>query len=270
MNDKTTKEYREELVKSAECIMEEVNADQDVVDRPLPPHMHEKIMQRIDAYEAKREAERLSAEEVEFIRLGKLYKKKRKMRKYFVLAAAVIGVLAFGITSMGENEKIFGMFKRDTLGREQTQINSSDSVVKETDWSEDEVYEEIESKYGFYPVKLDYLPDGIGFLEVDINEEIPNIYMLYGTNEDVKISYQIRPNYRDSSWGKDIEDELLEEYEMQVDDVTLHLERYCVKNGVERWVVEFKHESASYSLMMMNLEKSEVEKIVSNLYFYNK
>lgn len=268
MNDKTTKEYREELVKSAKCIMEEVNADQDVVDRPLPPHMHEKIMQRIDAYEAKREAERLSAEEVEFIRLGKLYKKKRKMRKYFVLAAAVIGVLAFGITSMGENEKIFGMFKRDTLGREQTQINSSDSVVKETDWSEDEVYEEIESKYGFYPVKLDYLPDGIGFLEVDINEEIPNIYMLYGTNENVKISYQIRPNYRDGSWSKDVEDKLLEEYEVQVQDVTLHLQRYRVENDVERWVVEFKYESTSYSLIIVDYEKEEVEKIVENLYFY--
>ena len=270
MNDKTTKEYREELVKSAKCIMEEVNADQDVVDRPLPPHMHEKIMQRIDAYEAKREAERLSAEEVEFIRLGKLYKKKRKMRKYFVLAAAVIGVLAFGITSMGENEKIFGMFKRDTLGREQTQINSSDSVVKETDWSEDEVYEEIESKYGFYPVRLNYLPEEIVFLEAELNEEVPNIYMLYGTNEDVKISYQICPNYRDGSWSKDVEDELLEEYEIQVNDVTLYLEKYCVENGVERWVVEFKYESTSYSLMMMNLEKSEVEKIASNLYFYNK
>ena len=268
MNDKTTKEYREELVKSAKCIMEEVNADQDVVDRPLPPHIHEKIMQRIDAYEAKREAERLSAEEVEFIRLGKLYKKKRKMLKYFVLAAAVIGVLAFGITSMGENEKIFGMFKRDTLGREQTQINSSDSVVKETDWSEDEVYEEIESKYGFYPVKLDYLPDGIGFLEVDINEQIPNIYMLYGTNENVKISYQIRPNYRESSWGKDIEDELLEEYEMQVSVMTLYILRYRVDNSVERWIVEFKHESASYSLIIVDYEKDEVEKIVENLYFY--
>ena len=268
MNDKTTKEYREELVKSAKCIMEEVNADQDVVDRPLPPHMHEKIMQRIDAYEAKREAERLSAEEVEFIRLGKLYKKKRKMRKYFVLAAAVIGVLAFGITSMGENEKIFGMFKRDTLGREQTQINSSDSVVKETDWSEDEVYEEIESKYGFYPVKLDYLPDGIGFLEADINEEITRIHMLYGDNQDVKISYIIRPNYKESSWSKDVEDDLLEEYEMQVQDVTLHLQRYRVENDVERWVVEFKHESTSYSLIIVDYEKEEVEKIIENLYFY--
>ena len=270
MNDKTTKEYREELVKSAKCIMEEVNADQDVVDRPLPPHMHEKIMQRIDAYEAKREAERLSAEEVEFIRLGKLYKKKRKMRKYFVLAAAVIGVLAFGITSMGENEKIFGMFKRDTLGREQTQINSSDSVVKETDWSEDEVYEEIESKYGFNPVRLNYLPEGIIFLETELNEEVPRIHMLYGDNQDVKISYIIRPNYRDGSWSKDVEDKLLEEYEMQVQDVTLHLQRYRVENDVERWVVEFKYESTSYSLMMMNVKKPEVEKIVSNLYFYNK
>ena len=268
MNDKTTKEYREELVKSAKCIMEEVNADQDVVDRPLPPHMHEKIMQRIDAYEAKRETERFSAEEVEFIRLGKLYKKKRKMRKYFVLAAAVIGVLAFGITSMGENEKIFGMFKRDTLGREQTQINSSDSVVKETDWSEDEVYEEIESKYGFYPVKLDYLPDGIGFLEAELGEEITKIYMLYGENQDVKISYIIRPNYKESSWSKDVEDELLEEYEMQVSDVTLHLQRYRVENDIERWVVEFKYESTSYSLIIVDYEKEEVEKIVENLYFH--
>ena len=268
MNDKTTKEYREELVKSAKCIMEEVNADQDVVNRPLPPHMHEKIKQRIDAYEAKREAERLSAEEVEFIRLGKLYKKKRKMRKYFVLAAAVIGVLAFGITSMGENEKIFGMFKRDTLGREQTQINSSDSVVKETDWSEDEVYEEIESKYGFYPVKLDYLPDGIGFLEAELGEEITKIYMLYGENQDVKISYIIRPNYKESSWSKDVEDELLEEYEMQVSDVTLHLQRYRVENDIERWVVEFKYESTSYSLIIVDYEKEEVEKIVENLYFH--
>lgn len=270
MNDESTKEYREELVKSAKCIMEEVNADQDVVDRPLPPHMHEKIMWRIRAYETGYGQERLSAEETEFIRLGKLYKKKRKMRKYFVLAAAVIGVLAFGITSIGENDKIFGIFKRDTLGREQTQVNLGESVEPDEDLTEEQAYEEIESIYGFYPVKLDYLPDGIGFLEAELNGEIARIYMLYGEEQEVKISYIIRPNYKESSWGKDIEDELLEEYEMQVKDVTLHLQRYRVEDGVERWIVEFKDESASYSLMMMNLEKTEVEKIVNNLYFYKK
>lgn len=268
MNDESTKEYREELVKSAKCIMEEVNADQDVVDRPLPPHMHEKIMWRIRAYETGYGQERLSAEETEFIRLGKLYKKKRKMRKYFVLAAAVIGVLAFGITSMGENEKIFGIFKRDTLGREQTQVNSGEKIEIDRNLKEEQVYEKIESIYGFYPVRLNYLPDGIGFLEADISEEIPNVYMLYGVDEEVKISYQIRPNYRESSWGKDIEDELLEEYEMQVKDVTLHLQRYRVENGVERWIVKFKDESASYSLAIVDYDKEEVEKIVENLYFY--
>lgn len=270
MNDKTTKEYREELVKSAKCIMEEVNADQDVVDRPLPPHIHEKIMQRIDAYEAKRETERLSAEEVEFIRLGKLYKKKRKMRKYFVLAAAVIGVLAFGITSMGENEKIFGVFKRDTLGRTQTQVNSETGTKPVESLGEEETYEKIEDEFGFYPVRLNYLPEEIIFLEAELNEEIPRIHMLYGDNQDVKISYVIRPNYRDGSWSKDVEDKLLEEYDVQVQDVTLHLQRYRVANDVERWVVEFKYESTSYSLMMMNVKKPEVEKTVSNLYFYNK
>ena len=103
MKYETTREYREELVKSAKRIMEEVNADEDVVNKPLPPNLYEKIMKRIDAYEAQYEAERLSAEEKELIHLGKRYKKKRKMRKYFVLAAAVIGVLAFGVTSIGEN-----------------------------------------------------------------------------------------------------------------------------------------------------------------------
>ena len=117
-------------------------------------------------------------------------------------------------------------------------------------------------------MKLDYLPDGIGFLEAEVNEEIPRIHMLYGEKQDVKISYIIRPDYRDGSWSKDIEDKLLEEYEMQVKDVTLHLQRYRVENDVERWIVEFEYGSTSYSLMMMNLEKSEVEKIVNNLYFY--
>ncbi|MBQ8559014.1 MAG: DUF4367 domain-containing protein [Tyzzerella sp.] len=268
MSDETTREHREELVKSAKRIMEEVNTDEDVVNKPLPPNMYEKIMKRIDAYEAQCEAERLSAEEKELIYLGKRYKKKRRMRKYFVLAAAVIGMLAFGITSIGENGKIVEKFKISTMGREQTQINSSDSVEEEADWSEDEAYEEIESKYGFYPVKLDYLPDGIGFLEAEVNEEIPRIHMLYGEKQDVKISYIIRPDYRDGSWSKDIEDKLLEEYEMQIKDVTLHLQRYRVENDVERWIVEFEYGSTSYSLMMMNLEKSEVEKIVNNLYFY--
>ena len=81
---------KEELVEEAKSIMEEVNSDQKVVDRPLPVNLRKNIDKRIlalNAKEEKTEGERFSAEERELMRLGKLYKKKRKMRKYFVLAA---------------------------------------------------------------------------------------------------------------------------------------------------------------------------------------
>ena len=41
-----------------------------------------------------------------------------------------------------------------------------------------------------------------------------------------------------------------------------------MENDVERWVVEFKYESTSYSLIIVDYDKKEVEKIVGNLYFY--
>ena len=144
---------KEELVEEAKSIMEEVNGDQKVVDRPLPVNLRKNIDKRILALKAKEEkaeGERFSAEERELMRLGKLYKKKRKMRKYFVLAAAVVCALAFGVTSMGGPERVFESFKILTMGREQVQINSDDKVEVVESVSEEEAYQQIEDEFGFY------------------------------------------------------------------------------------------------------------------------
>ena len=97
MSDESRRKYEQRLIEEAERIMEEVNNNPELKDVTVPSEMHDNIFNAI------REKE----EEKELIRLGRIYKRKRKNQKYFVLAAAMVLALAFGITSMGEADKIF-------------------------------------------------------------------------------------------------------------------------------------------------------------------
>lgn len=263
---------KEELVEEAKSIMEEVNSDQKVVDRPLPVNLRKNIDKRILALKAKEEkaeGERFSAEERELMRLGKLYKKKRKMRKYFVLAVAVVCALAFGVTSMGGPERLFEKVNWTLAGREQTNIHSdSDDILEADRVEEEEVYQQIEDEFGFYPVKPLYMPEGIEILEMNMGEEIQGINLTYEKDELVSIIYFIRPNYRNGSLGTDIEDQLEEKYETQVSGVNILIKKYSVdEQQNERWSIEFAYEGVQYFMRIIDMEEEEVEKIVKNLFF---
>jgi len=263
MDDKWTK-----LTEEVEVLLEEMNQDPKVADAKLPPNLYEKIRQEISVREAAQAREKLSDEDKELLRLGRMYQKKHRMRKYLVLAAAVIAALALGITSVGGPEKIFETVNWMLGGRKQMNVDSdNENVVRPDDLAEEEAYEEIEDEFGFYPVRLNHLPDGIKYIEANIGVEVPKIYMLYGKDEEVNISYIIRPNYRESSWGKDIEDQLIEEYDMVVQDTRIQVRRYLVEGEEIRWLVGFEHDNTSYSMLLMHLEEREVEKIIANLYF---
>lgn len=262
---------KEELVEEAKSIMEEVNGDQKVVDRPLPVNLRKNIDKRILALKAKEEkaeGERFSAEERELMRLGKLYKKKRKMRKYFVLAAAVVCALAFGVTSMGGPERLFEKVNWTLAGREQTNVDSdSDKILEASSVKEEEAYQQIEDEFGFYPVKPLYKSEGVNILEINMEDGIQGAYLIYGEQDEVKITYLIRPNYRTSSLGKDIEDELLEEYVEENEHAQIYIRKYLRDNKEERWSIQFEYQNVSYSMMIYDTSQDEVEKIVKNLFF---
>ena len=270
MNDKSKELEKQELefIEEAELFMEEVYKDPDVVNVKVPSILRERVFKEIhirEAEKAERTREMLCNEDKELIRLGKLYKRRRKVRKYLVLAAALVCVMAFGITSIGDSEKIFGVLKWDLADREQVNVNSED--INQMEYvREESVYQKIEDEFGFLPVKLNYLPMDVKFIEGDISEEIQYIYMLYG-KEKVNISYQIRPHYRESSWGKDIEDELVEESEMLVNGVMIYLKKYRIIDGTERWLIGFEYKNVSYSIMLTELEQEEITNIINGLYF---
>ena len=262
---------KEELVEEAKSIMEEVNGDQKVVDRPLPVNLRKNIDKRILALKAKEEkaeGERFSAEERELMRLGKLYKKKRKMRKYFVLAAAVVCALAFGVTSMGGPERVFETFQRYTLDREQVRVNSDDMELVES-ISEEEAYQQIEDEFGFYPVKPIYKPEGVDVLEMNMGEEIQGIDLLYGKDEEIVFSYFIRPNYRNGSFGIDIEDNVIDEYNVESGNVSITVKQYAVEEiDNNRWSGEFSYQDVHYFIVATNMKQEEFKKIIKNLNFY--
>ena len=271
MDDKRTTLTEEELklLEETERFLEAIDQELEVENVELPANMYENIWKEIRTRQAEQARENLCDEDRELLRLGRAYKKRHRMRKYLVLIAAVVAVLALGITSVGGPEKIFETISWMLGGRKQMNVDSdSEGILHLDNVEEEKVYQQIEDQFGFLPVKLNHLPEGVEFLEAEVSEEIPKAYIVYGKDDEVNISYIIRPNYRESSWGKDIEDELLEEYDMLVKEVSVNLRKYCVKNQEVRWMIGFEYENVSYSMLLMHLEEEEVETIVKNLYFY--
>ena len=293
MNEPKNKLTEEELklIEETELFMKEVYSDPEVANAEPPADLQKKVFAEIRAREeAKREAELAeekrkveealreeevrkaevvrSAEEQELIRLGKLYKKRKGYRKYFVLAAVLILAMIFGVTSFGEPKKMFEKLNWKIAGREQVNVDSDNEDVNPTSgMSEEEAYQKIEDRYEFTPVRLNHLPKDTEFLEMITGEEVQGIHMIYGKDGKVKVGLFIRPNYRTSSIGKDLDDNHIEEYIEETKYTTMTMRKYEVDGNEERWSVQFAYQETLYSLTIMDSSKEEVEMIVDNLYF---
>lgn len=262
MNQEARKKYEEELKIDMERIQKEIEMNPDLVDIVPAEDAYENIWKGIRENEAK------AAEEKELIRLGKIYRRKRKNHKYLVLAAVLVFVMALGVTSMGGAEKIFETFRIMTMGKEKVQINSNENVDVVDYVNEESVYEEIEEKFGFLPVRLNHLPERIVYQEAIIGEAIQKINLIYGHEDKADIIYIIRPNFREGSFGTDIEDTKLQEYQLVVNDVEMEIKQYRIEeSGEDKWAVEFVYQDVQYLLRMMRMEQEEVEMILRNLYF---
>lgn len=249
-----------------DAISEEVNKHPEITSMKVPENLYRELKRDIAEYEAEKKAAEEKMHQEELIRLGLIYQRKRKFRKYYVLAAAVIMVFAFGITSLGGPERIFNSVKTIIAGREQEVVDSEDiSVV--TNMKEDEVLEQIEAQLGMYPIKLNYLPSGVEFLEVNSFSELQEIIMYYGYGDAANIIYTIRANYRDSSWAKDIEDELIEEYEIETNQTIIKIREYAVEGESNRMIALYEYKDVQYSLLLLDMEQNEAEKIINNLIF---
>ncbi len=257
--------FQEAMEYEAERIMEIVNADPALKDVQAPPEIRENLFAQIAEYEEQKRLENLSEEDREWIRLGKIYRKRRKWNRYIVLAAALVAVLALGTVSIGEDKNILSIFKKMVAGEEMTEIDS-DSIEPTVFVTEEEVYEEIEKTYDFSPIKLEYIPKDVGFKEAVFCQDIQTIYMYYGVGKVADITYTIRPNYRESSLVNVVEDDKLQEYTMIVNGVEVSLSEYHVtETGKNRWSVLWVCQDVQYVLNITDMKQADVEEMVNTL-----
>lgn len=269
MGEKMKRFMREQSNREADEIMDMIDQDPEMADVHAPDELGAVLFAQIDEYE-KSKTHNLSEEEKELIELGKVYKKRRKARKYVAVAAVAVMAMAFsGVTVMGGPEKVMEKMNWMLAGRKQTNIYSDDERIDGVgDQAEEGVYDQIQEEFGFLPVKLDYLPENMEYIEGNIYKETQYINMIYRGKQDSMIIYVMRPNYKISSIGSDIEDVLINESVEVRDEVSILIKEYMVKENDEIWFyLEFEHQNVFYYMQIFNMDDREVNEIIENLYF---
>lgn len=272
MDDNELKRLLQEGMEyEADRIMAEVESDPTLKDVVAPEEIYIKLKQQIREHQEQEERDRQSQakEDEELIRLGKIYKKKRSRRKYYVLLVAVLCALGVGTVSFGDGKKVFtkiqGIFDKGSHTR--VSDGDDDKFEGEIKATEEDVYEEIEEKYNFSPIKLLYLPQGMEFVERIINEELQHIHLQYSDQNDKSISYHILTNYRTGASFIDVDDTFTRKTEKYIGETQISIKEYEVKeNKSKKWVVEFIYEEAKYTIVFSGIEEKEVEQTVENLY----
>ena len=273
MDDETLQRILQEgMDYEADLIMNEVNSDPNIHDAEAPEDIYENMWKEIQGYKDAdaKEQEKKAKEEQELISVGKLYKKKRARRKYIVLIAAVVCALGIGTISFGDGKKVFTEMKGLLGNTNHTRVSDGDDDKFDGDIvaSEEEAYEEISEKFGFAPVRMHYMPEGMEFVESIIEDDLQNIRIYYDDKKEGMICYNVWPNHRDASLGMDVEDEVINEYLKEVQGVNISIKEYKIKESKDtRWRAEYEYNDVQYYLVLSGIAQDEVEKIIENLYF---
>lgn len=264
--------FQQELKEDAKRIMEEVNRDPNLKNVEAPEEIHTKLMQQIREYEDAKNPvdERLTVEERELIRLGMVYKRTRRWTRYVVIAAAVTTMLAVGITSVGGPKKVIRVVRDFVNSRDWMQIDTDKERIDEGQiGKEHEAYLEIEEIFESKLVLMKSLPRDLKFSENIVDEKMQRAKVYYEGEKNRVLMYNIWFNYRSTSTGVDVEDELIQKYTMKVDGHEILIKQYEVEDGSDsRWRAEFEHQKVHYFIVINGLNQQEVEKIVKNLHFY--
>ena len=246
-----------EMQREAEHLLNLVNADPCLKEEKAPKAVKENVWKVIRKHE----------EEQELIQLGRVYKRKRSFRKYWVLAAAMVMALAFGLTSIGGAEKIFGYFDGHLLEKKQLHLDSDENIEPIYTMTEMQVYDSIEEKYGISPVRIHYRPEGVEFSSVNMADPMMMTSMDYCRGDYVAITYYIRPNFQDSTLSYVVDGKFLDSYEMTVQGVLVTVSEYDLSEDDLCWVAQFTYQDVHYDLTLLQMEESEAKQVIESLYF---
>lgn len=203
-------------------------------------------------------------------------KSKRKVRRWrrktmVGLAAALVAALGVGVTTFGDKGYVAERVNRLLGGRQSTNITSQSSddkkVTKQEEIDEEKVYQKIKDEFGFDAVRMDYKPPKMKMVDSLTDSSYLSADIFYEYNEQI-LTYSIIPNYRDFSYGYDIEDKIVDEYTKIVNETEIYITEYLIEeSGQTEYSAKFEYDDIQYILTGV-IEKAEFEKILENLHFF--
>ncbi len=197
---------------------------------------------------------------------GKVVWKKKQIKKvYFGLAAALVLAMAVGVTTMGGPEKIIKMMTQMVGDRDVEQVDSSEDNLIVVNANEEDAYRKIGEEFGIEPVRLVIVSDKMKFESMKYDELMKAAEICYDYNGE-KLIYLINSSYMKESFGFEIEDKVIDKYNMEVYGKEVVIKQYQVKGGEERFSASFKETGLKYFLTG-TMSKPEFELIVNNLHF---
>lgn len=281
---------KEELEREAGEIRRD-NAGAEAVPGEVKIKVRQRLEKEIEDYEWKKKYPELSEGELRALRLGQemiekeeakakeeesekeakkgTVRKKRGFRFYLGLAAVFVLVLAVSMTSFGGAERVVRFVKSMVGEREVVKVNSGDDNLVIVEEDAPEAYQTIKDELGTEPVKImSSSLKGLqfGMMEFDRMLQLAELSYIY---DGENIGYYISASYKDSSWGMDVEDHAINEYQLQSKNCIIEVKEYETEDTkVNRYSASFTYKGLEYFLIG-TIKKEDFELILKNLYFYH-
>lgn len=199
----------------------------------------------------------------------KVKKRKRHWKAYGIVAIVAVLAMMWSMVSIG-GTPFFGKLWTQTIGdRKMTQVDTEreDGDKNEVDdYDEFQVYEEIKEKLGVDVVRLKRTSEDMLLVQSDIDESLKRVCLIY-ENEDGIIQYQMEIQVENKSYGYDIEDEKIKEFQIEVGGHTIDVSQYQLPNGGKENVAKFVYKDVFYILNGI-MDEEKFKDLLKNLYFF--
>ena len=286
---------KEDLEKEAQEILRALEtSDVDELSDEKQIKLKKKIDEKIEAYEFEKICNGLPEEYQDALRAGmelkkqesaigqkdetdggevggntRRVRKRKSLRVYVALAAVMIMVLAVSISSVGDGRSLMKTIKSMVGEREVVKVNSGeDNYVIEVE-NEEEAYQTIRDELGIKPVQITDIPTKARFQKAVIENEIKVAEIYYQYQGD-NITYIINRDQAKNSIGVSVEDEVVENYTLEVKGTLIYIKECEISSTKQRrYYASFSYKETKYFLSGM-MEQEEFEQILKNLYFPKK
>lgn len=281
-NEQFSQFLNEQLQREAEEIEKELEEHPELADLSPDDSVKDRLYAQIEEYETQKALSKLSEKDREALRLGRMLQKereedeirrtvrKRRMgwRRIASLVAVMVFVLGLGITSVGGPKRVMEVMQQMVGGREMTQIESdNDETLKSGESEEEKAYQQIKDELGIDPVRIATNSLELEFISAEIDEMLQTAVVLYNNKDGKVISYIISISYSDSSFGVDIEDELVREFQQQKGGLNITVKEYnIVQNNEKLYSAEFNRQDVYYQITG-SVDEADMKKIINNLSF---